>query len=67
MITAAAAISESRKREAADRRAEGSRQTADDRLEAEARLAAGRHLKELAAQLKLHRGFADMVFGLSGV
>ena len=52
METATAATSASRKRGAADRQA------------AEARLAAGRRLKELAAQLDLHRGFADVLASL---
>src|SRR5882757_10127372 len=52
METAAAATSESRKRGAAERRAD------EDRLEA------GQRLKELAAQLDTHRGFADVLASL---
>ncbi|HEX3602180.1 MAG TPA: transcription-repair coupling factor, partial [Lacipirellulaceae bacterium] len=52
METATAATSASRKRGAADRQA------------AEARVTAGRRLKELAAQLDLHRGFADVLASL---
>src|SRR4051812_49469035 len=52
MKTAPAATSASLERGAADRQA------------AEARLAAGRRLKELAANLNRHRGFADVVASL---
>jgi transcription-repair coupling factor (superfamily II helicase) len=52
METATAATSASRERGAADRRA------------AECRELAGRRLRELAAQLKLHTGFADVVASL---
>src|SRR5215213_2509207 len=37
---------------------------AEDRLQAEARQAAGRRLRELAAHLNLHRGFAEVVASL---
>src|SRR4051812_24329978 len=52
MKTAPAATSASLERGAADRQA------------AEARLAAGRRLKELAANLDVHRGFADVIASL---